>query len=122
MSEPGDRLESLMATFRERRKQAAETQRQIDAVTGTAMSRHQTVKATVNVQGELTDLEFPTTAFRRMTAVELADTIKAALADAKLAAAAKVRALDLPEVAEGVSYADVVLGTADVLKTMAEEL
>lgn len=109
-----NQLEGLLASYREKLAAALETRKKVGGISGVATSRHQTVKVTVNVKGEITGLEFPTTAFRRMTPAELAEAIKATALEAKQDAAEKLRALSLPKTSTGVDYADMILGKVDI--------
>ena len=94
-------IEELLAKYRERRSKAGELQRQITAVTGTATAQRQTVKITVNVQGEITALEFPTGAYKRMAPAELAEVITSTQQAAKAKALESMQSMLLPEIRTG---------------------
>jgi DNA-binding protein YbaB len=114
-------LEELMAQYRERRARAGELQREIAAITGTATAQRQTVKATVNVQGEITALEFPTGAYKRMTPVELAEAITSTVAAAKAKALESMKSVLLPEMPGGLNFMDLIQGKADVVAALPAE-
>jgi DNA-binding protein YbaB len=114
-------LEELMAQYRERRSRAGELQRQIAAVTGTATAQRQTVKVTVNVQGEITALEFPTGAYKRMTPVELAEVITSTIQAARAKALESMKSMLMPEMPAGMNFMDLMQGKADVAAAVPAE-
>lgn len=114
-------LEELMAQYRERRSKAGELQRQIAAVTGTATAQRQTVKVTVNVQGEITALEFPTGAYKRMTPVELAEAITSTIQAARAKAMESMKSMLMPEMPAGMNFMDLMQGKADVAAAVPAE-
>ncbi|WP_416482857.1 YbaB/EbfC family nucleoid-associated protein [Streptomyces sp. CL12] len=122
MSSPYDQeIEDLLALYRKQRTEAVETRRRINEVTGTATAPRQTVKATVNAQGEVTAIEFPTGAYHRMAPKELSEallsTIRQARANA-LEAVAEVGSHGLPA---GVRLTDLIEGKVDATELLAEE-
>jgi DNA-binding protein YbaB len=121
MSGYSDDIEELMTRYRERRARAGELQRQIAEITGNAVAQRQTVKVTVNVQGEITALEFPTGAYKRMTPVELAETITATAREAKAKALENLKTLMLPELPNGLNFMDLIQGKADLATALPEE-
>ena len=121
MSGYADDIEELMTRYRDRRARAGELQRQIAEITGNAVAQRQTVKVTVNVQGEITALEFPTGAYKRMTPVELAETITATAREAKAKALENLKTLMLPELPNGLNFMDLIQGKADLATALPEE-
>ncbi|MET8954170.1 YbaB/EbfC family nucleoid-associated protein [Streptomyces sp. NPDC004393] len=122
MTSPYDEeIEDLLALYRRQRAEAVEARRRINEVTGTATAPRQTVKATVNAQGEVTAIEFPTGAYHRMTPKELSEalltTIRQARANA-LEAVAEVGSLGLPA---GVKITDLVEGRVDATAVLEDE-
>ncbi|MFD8720123.1 YbaB/EbfC family nucleoid-associated protein [Streptomyces sp. NPDC059629] len=122
MTSPYDEeIEDLLALYRKQRTEAVEARRRINEVTGTATAPRQTVKATVNAQGEVTAIEFPTGAYHRMTPKELSEalltTIRQARANA-LEAVAEVSSLGLPA---GVKITDLVEGRVDPTALLDDE-
>jgi DNA-binding protein YbaB len=114
-------LEELMAQYRERRARAGELQRQIAAVTGTATAQRQTVKVTVNVQGEITALEFPTGAYKRMAPADLAEAITSTVEAARAKALETMKTMLLPEMPAGLNFMDLMQGKADVAAAVPAE-
>jgi len=122
VSSPYDQeIEDLLALYRKQRQEATEARRRINEVTGTATAPRQTVKATVNAQGEVTAIEFPTGAYHRMAPKELSEalltTIRQARANA-LKAVAEVSSQGLPA---GVRITDLLEGRVDATELLAEE-
>lgn len=114
-------IDDLLALYRKQRDAAAETRRRVNEATGTGFAPRQSVKATVTVQGEVTAIEFPTGAWRRMAPKELSEALLAALAQARakaLEAAAELTGLDLPP---GVSAADLLQGRVDATALLPQE-
>jgi DNA-binding protein YbaB len=103
-------IDELLAQYRAQRDKAVETRKQISEASGTAASPRQSVKATVNVHGELVSLEFPTGAYKQMPPTELAETILATVRDAKAKALDALRELSLPPLPGGHSIADLLEG------------
>ena len=114
-------IEELLAKYRERRSKAGELQRQITAVTGTATAQRQTVKITVNVQGEITALEFPTGAYKRMAPAELAEVITSTQQAAKAKALESMKSMLLPEMPNGLNFMDLMQGKADLAAAIPVE-
>lgn len=121
MTDFEDAAESALVRYRELRKGAIETQRQMREISGTAVSKRQTVKITVNVQGEITAIEFPTGAYKRMTPIELAEAIKSTAQEAKEKALEDLNALMDPKISMGLSFKELMQGKADVLMGLPEE-
>jgi len=113
--------EQALARYRELRQDAMNTKRQMEAISTTAVSKRQTVKITVNVHGEITALEFPTGAYKRMTPTELADAIKTTAQEAKAMALEELNALMEPKTTSGMSFKDLVQGKADLTAGLPEE-
>jgi hypothetical protein len=122
MSSPYDQeIEDLLALYRKQREEAVDKRRRINEVTGTATAPRQTVKATVNAQGEVVSIEFPTGAYHRMAPKELSEALLATLREARanaLEAVAEVTGLGLPD---GIKVADLLAGKADPTALIGEE-
>src|SRR5258708_38379600 len=104
--------EEALARYRERRLEAMGLQRRMLELSGTAVSKRQSVKITVNVHGEITAIEFPTGAYKRMTPTELAEVVKATAQEAKAKAVDELRTLMQPKMPPGVDYIDLIQGKA----------
>lgn len=107
-------IEELLKEYRKRRADAGELQRRILAVSGTAVAVRQTVKVTVNAQGEITALEFPTGAYKRMAPAELTEAILATVREAKAKAVEALKELMDPELPNGLNFTELMQGKADL--------
>ncbi|WP_327425562.1 YbaB/EbfC family nucleoid-associated protein (plasmid) [Streptomyces sp. NBC_01527] len=122
MSNPYDQqIEDLLAKYRQRRDEAVETQRRINATTATATAPRQTVKVTVGAQGQVTALDFPTGAYRRMPPKELADVLLTTIQQARSEALESVNAISHEALPPGVNMADLLQGHVDVTAIIPEE-
>lgn len=84
MSSPYDQqIEDLLEQYRRQRAEAVETRQRINGTTSTATAPRQAVKITVGAQGEVTAIEFPTGAYRRMAPKELADVLLTTIRQAR---------------------------------------
>jgi DNA-binding protein YbaB len=116
-----DEVERLMREFRERRARAGQLQRQIAAISGTATAKRQAVKVTVGVQGNITALEFPTGAYKRMPPAELSEAILATAAAARQKALDNLSTLMVPLLPNGLNYLDLIQGKADTPSALPAE-
>ena len=107
-------LEDAMGAYQRQRDHFAETRREVETATSTVTSARREVTATVGRTGELTELSFPTSAYKRMAPAELASVIVQTISAAReksVAAAAEMLAPMLPP---GISAQDLMSGKADV--------
>jgi DNA-binding protein YbaB len=94
MTTPFEEMASeLMTRLEARREQAARLQRQVTEVAETATAAREAVRVTVGPQGELRGLEFPASAYKRLTPAELAEVIMKTYQQAREQASAAVRDL-----------------------------
>jgi DNA-binding protein YbaB len=107
-------IDELLGEYQRRRGAAGDLQRQIREITGTASAPRQSVKVTVSVQGEVTALEFPTGAFKRMAPKELADAVLGAIGEAKGKAMDAYKGLMGPHMPGGLDFMDLIAGNADL--------
>ncbi|MEU9133295.1 YbaB/EbfC family nucleoid-associated protein [Kitasatospora sp. NPDC048540] len=114
-------IEELLALYQRQRAGAAETRRRINGTTGTATAPRQTVKVTANAQGEVTAIEFPTGAFRRLTPKELSEALLTTIAEARRDALEQVTHLTDLRLPSGASAAALLRGTADPADLLSEE-
>ncbi|GAA4815439.1 YbaB/EbfC family nucleoid-associated protein [Streptomyces ziwulingensis] len=122
MSTPFDeQIEELQATYRAQLEQIGELQRRMREVSGTATAKAQAMKVTVGPQGELTAVEFPTNAYRRMTPKELADLVVSTVQEARAKATAELAQVMTPHLPEGLDAEHLLRGTADVGRLMPRD-
>lgn len=75
----------------------------------------------MNVQGEITALEFPTGAYKRMTPVELAEVITATAASAKAKALDELQGMLMPKMPAGLNFLDLMQGKANLAEALPAE-
>jgi DNA-binding protein YbaB len=115
VSSPYDQqIEQLLGTYRSERAQVGELQRRMREVKGSATAPRQAVKVTVNAQGEVTDLEFPTGAYKRMPPVELSQLLLKTIQQARSKAMAEVADVLSGHLPEGIAAGDLLQGKADL--------
>ncbi|MER7645354.1 YbaB/EbfC family nucleoid-associated protein [Streptomyces sp. NPDC126522] len=106
-------IEDLLDQYRRQRDEAAETRRRINETTSTVTAPRQTVKITVGAQGEVTAIEFPTGAYRRMAPKELADVLLTTLRQARAEALERVAGVLADRLPPGVTVPDLLQGRVD---------
>ncbi|MFF7361470.1 YbaB/EbfC family nucleoid-associated protein [Streptomyces sp. NPDC008125] len=122
MTTPFDeQIEQLQETYRAQLAQIDDMQRRMREVSGTATAKAQAMKATVGPQGELTAVEFPTSAYRRLTPKELADLVLSTVQEARAKATAGMAQVMAPHLPEGLDAEHLLRGTADVKQLMPPE-
>ncbi|MFE4019623.1 YbaB/EbfC family nucleoid-associated protein [Streptomyces sp. NPDC059101] len=122
MASPYDeRIEELLEEYRRQRQEAGELQQRLREISATGTAPRQTVKVTVGAQGELTGVEFPTGAYRRMAPAELTEAILDAARSARkeaLIQAGELMASRLPAEIPAVEF---LQGTADLTALLPEQ-
>ncbi|WP_406122651.1 YbaB/EbfC family nucleoid-associated protein [Streptomyces canus] len=115
MSSPYDQhIEELLGAYRRERAQIGELQRTMREVKASATAPRQALKVTVNSQGEVTEIEFPTGAYKRMAPVELSQMLLTTIQKARTTAMAEVAEVLSGHLPAGVAAADLLRGKADL--------
>ncbi|MFI5887530.1 YbaB/EbfC family nucleoid-associated protein [Streptomyces sp. NPDC051554] len=114
-------IEDLLDQYRRQRKEAAATRRRINETTSTVTAPRQTVKITVGAQGEVTAIEFPTGAYRRMAPKELADVLLTTLQQARTEALEGVAGVLAEQLPPGVTVPDLLQGRVDPGAVLPED-
>ncbi|MER7922932.1 YbaB/EbfC family nucleoid-associated protein [Streptomyces sp. NPDC096057] len=114
-------IEDLLEQYRRQRDEAAETRRRINQTTSTVTAPRQTVKITVGAQGEVTAIEFPTGAYRRMAPKELADVLLTTLRQARAEALEGVSGVLADRLPPGVTVPDLLQGRVDPAAVLPED-
>ncbi|MEU8718505.1 YbaB/EbfC family nucleoid-associated protein [Streptomyces sp. NPDC048663] len=123
MSSSYDReIEELLAGYGRQRDQAFESRQQINAVTATVTAPRQVVRVTVGAQGQITDLDFPTGAYRNMAPKDLARVVRATVDKARAEALKKVTEVVTSVMPGGIPLADLLEGKFDPRVFLPEEL
>jgi DNA-binding protein YbaB len=110
------KAEELIAEYEERRAKTGELQRKISEIRGTATSPRGSIKVTVGVQGEVTEIQFPTSAYKRMPPKELSETLLATISEAKDSAQEALRELMTPEMPASPNFTALLQGNTDATK------
>jgi DNA-binding protein YbaB len=118
MSSPYEELAGRALTaYHKRLDDLAESSRKLAEVSATVVAARQVVSVTIGGQGEITDVKFPTGAYKNMTPAELAEVILKTAKDAREQALSKSAKVLAPMLPDGFSADAIVAGTAD-LKSM----
>ncbi|SCF40108.1 YbaB/EbfC DNA-binding family protein [Micromonospora matsumotoense] len=109
-----DRMEELFAEYERQRNSVTELQERMKEVRASATSPRREVTVTVGQNGVITDIAFPTSAYRRMTPLALQTSIMQTFTEAKEQVMVQAANLLAPLLPEGVDAAKVVRGEAGV--------
>jgi hypothetical protein len=107
-------LEDALGAYQRQRERLTETKDRMDSLTSTATSARREVTATVGRTGELTELSFPTSAYKRMAPAELASVIVRTISEARQASIAASAEELAPMLPPGFSAEDMMSGKVDV--------
>ncbi|MFD4644475.1 YbaB/EbfC family nucleoid-associated protein [Lentzea sp. NPDC058436] len=113
------KIQELMADFQRQRESLAETQRRMREISGVAVAPRQAVKVAVNSNGELTEITFPTGAYKNMAPKELADVLLAVVGEARANAMKSVMELVGGQLKGSDSIAEMLGGEADLTKGLS---
>jgi hypothetical protein len=106
------RMEGLFAEFERQRGNLNELQRKMREISETATSPRREVTVTVGQNGVITDIQFPSGAFRRMAPGELSAVLMATYGDAKEKVMARSAEMLQPLLPDGTDAGALVRGTA----------
>ncbi|BCJ67306.1 YbaB/EbfC family nucleoid-associated protein [Polymorphospora rubra] len=109
-----DRIATLFAEYERQRDSVKELQERMSRVKASATSPRREVTVTVGQNGVLTDISFPTGAYRRMPPAELQATIMQTFAEAKEQVMEQAAELLAPLLPAGMNAAKMVRGEAGV--------
>lgn len=107
-------LEDAMAAYQHQRDHFDQTRQDVETATSTATSARREVTATVGRTGELTELSFPTSAYKRMAPAELASVIVQTVSAARQKSVAAAAEMMAPMLPPGISAQDLMSGKVDV--------
>lgn len=115
MSSPYDQhIEELLGAYRRGRAQVVELRHRMRDVKASVTAPRQALKVAVNGQGELTEIEFPTGAYKRMAPMELSQLILTTVQKARSKAMADVAEVLSGHLPEGIAAGDLLQGKADL--------
>ncbi|KXK60061.1 hypothetical protein AWW66_20815 [Micromonospora rosaria] len=109
-----DRIETLFAEYERQRTSVQELQEKMSKVKASATSPRREVTVTVGQNGVLTDVSFPTSAYRRMSPTELQATIMQTFTEAREQVMEQAADLLAPLLPAGMNAAKMVRGEAGV--------
>jgi YbaB/EbfC DNA-binding family protein len=112
-------LEDALGAYQRQRERLTDVKEKMDALTSTATSARREVTATVGRTGELTELSFPTSAYKRMAPAELASVIVRTISEARQASIAASAEELAPMLPPGFSAQDMMSGKVDVRALIA---
>ena len=108
-----ERIEHLFQEYERQRSSLTAMQQQMREISGSATSPRREVTVTVGQNGVLTDVTFPTGAYKRLTPAELTAVIMQMYAEAKEQIVQKTAELLAPVLPEGMDAQALARGTAD---------
>lgn len=117
----GRALEEALAAYQRRREELATLQGELREVTGKATAPRQVVSVTVGQRGELTELRFPTNAYKNMTPAELSSTILKTFEEARNEALSRSAELMTPLMPSGMDVEGVLRGKVDLMSMLPKE-
>lgn len=107
------RFEQLLGDYEVMRRDLAAAQKRMREATGTAQTSDKTVHVTVDFRGRLTGLRLEPRAYSRYSPTLLGEQILRLVDEACDSVHASMAEVMAPFIPDGVSYADLVSGTAD---------
>ena len=119
---PIDQLTAVaLDAYRERRAGLDVMRARISAVSASAKSPREVVSVTVGPHGELRAIKFPTSAYQRLTPVELASMIMKVVDEAQHEARRKVADLLTPQLPAGVSAEALLAGDIELTTVLPDD-
>ncbi|AGZ38792.1 YbaB/EbfC family nucleoid-associated protein [Actinoplanes friuliensis] len=109
-----ERIEHLFEEYQRQRASFSTLQQQMREISASATSARHEVTVTVGQSGVLTDIRFPTSAYKRLTPAELTATIMQTFAEAKEEATSQAAAILAPMLPDGMDARAMVSGQAGV--------
>lgn len=107
-------LEDALGAFQRQREHLSAAKERVAEATGSATSARREVTATVGRTGEVTELSFPTSAYKRMAPAELAAVIVRTIEQARQQAVDASAEELAPMLPPGFSARDLMAGKVDV--------
>jgi DNA-binding protein YbaB len=104
------RIEELFEQYQRQREGFRELHRRMHAISVTATSPRREVAVSVGHGGTVTDIRFPTSAYRRLAPAELTGVIMQTLAEAKNQAQDEAAAIIAPLLPQGMQAKDLLSG------------
>lgn len=115
------RMDEFLAEYHRKRARASELHRKLGEISVSSTASRNVVKVTVNGQSQVTGIEFPTAAYKRMPAAELVKSIMDTIGAASVQATAAVSALMTPELPPGLNFVEMLRGKTDIATILPAE-
>lgn len=107
-------LSQALDGFNRKQAEFVSQQQKMNALSASATSPRQVVAVTVGARGELTDLKFPTSAYKRLPPAELASVILKTADEARSQLMKQSAELLAPTLPSGLSAEELVSGTVSL--------
>jgi hypothetical protein len=122
MSDPyAAEYERLYADYQQRYQRIVETQRRLREISCTATSPRKSVSVTVGHGGVVTDVSFPTSAYKQLPPAELASVVLETITAARELATAEAATIVAPSVPEGVNVHALLSGSMDLQSLLPKD-
>lgn len=108
-----ERAQQAIARYARIRAQTIDVRRQLGEISCTATAPRRVVSVTVGRGGVVTDMAFPTNAYRRMSPIELSKIVVATITEAREMALREAADIMAPMLPPGFDAAAMVRGDAD---------
>ncbi|WP_405098358.1 YbaB/EbfC family nucleoid-associated protein [Micromonospora sp. NBC_01412] len=118
----GDEIEQLLELYQQQRSQALEAQRKVEEISVTVTAPKRALTVTVDANGNITGMAFPTEAYRKMAPAELAAMVTKTVGDAKVKALSQMSELMSVMMPEGVSMADMQGGKVPIDRVLPADI
>lgn len=118
----GDEIEQLLELYQQQRTQALEAQRKVEEISVTVTAPKRALTVTVDGNGNITGMTFPTQAYRTMASAELAAMVMKTVAEAKAKALSQMSELMSVMMPEGVSMADMQRGKVSIDRVLPADI
>ncbi|WP_367129241.1 YbaB/EbfC family nucleoid-associated protein [Saccharothrix sp. HUAS TT1] len=108
-----EHLEQLFAQLREQQRLMAETQQRLQEIQATVTAPRRVVSVTVGHGGRVTDVKFPTAAYKKMPPAELAGVLVDTIAEAQRKVGDEAAELLAPQMPAGLDAKAIFSGEFD---------
>lgn len=108
-----NRVEMLREEYERQRARMSEVERKLGEVSATVVSKRREVSVTVGSQGEITELKFPTSAYRRLSPTELSGLLMRTIGEARTKFVEQTVELMAPHLPAQLRIEDLLSGSVD---------
>ena len=116
-----EQLHQLMSQYRRQLAEVGETQRKLREISCTASAPRQAITVTVTHGGVVSDIKFPSGAYRRMAPAELASVLLKTLAEAQQLARRAAAEVVAPTLPPGMDAQKLFSGEVDLRSLLKPE-